>query len=254
MKSETTDEKIENAPDPAGQSRFFRWLGNLWYHYKWHIIIATFFLAVLIVALVQCNSREHTDLTVAFAGGAALTEAEQHALCGALESVMPADFDGNGKKKAELTANSIYTDEELRSMYSFYDEKTQTEMVDLSTYQGAKNYNQERFQNVTTYLMTGECAIWLVSPYVYEQTGMQNLAVSLNDLSDLLANVSYTAYDGYAVRLADTDFYRSYQAVQVLPEDTLLVLIHVAVGQTAKESTFNQCKQMYRAILQFQAK
>ena len=248
-----TDEKIENAPSPVEKSRFFRWLENLWYHYKWHLVIGAFFITVLIVALVQCNSREQTDLTVAFAGGAALTEAEQNALCAAFEAVMPDDFDGNGKKKVELTANSIYTEAELRSMYSFFDKETQTEMVDLATYQGAKNYNQERFQNVSTYLMTGECAIWLVSPYVYEQANLKTLAVSLADLSESLDGVSYTAYDGYAIRLADTRFYKTYQAVQVLPEDTLVVMIRVAVGQTAKESTFDQCKQMYRAILQFRS-
>ena len=246
-----TVDKIENAPDPAGRSRFFRWLENLWYHYKWHLIIGAFFLMVLIVALVQCNAREHTDLTVSFAGGAALTEAEQTALCAAFEAVMPSDFDGNGTKKVALTANSIYTEAELRSMYSFFDEETQTEMVDLATYQGAVHYNTERFQNVSTYLMTGECAIWLVSPYVYEQANLKAIAVHLNDLSDLLAGVSYTAYDDCAIKLADTGFYQTYQAVQLLPEDTLIVLIRVVVGETAKESTFDQCKQMYRAILQF---
>ncbi len=247
-------EKIENAPDPAGNSRFFRWLENLWYHYKWHIIIGAFFLFVLIVALVQCNSKEHTDLTVAFGGGAALTSEEQSALCAALEAVMPADLDGNGKKKVDLTANSIYTEEELRSMYSFFDQETQTDMVDLASYQGAVHYNTERFQNLSTYLMTGESAIWLVSPYVYEQANLKGLAIKLDDLSDLIADVSYTAYDEYAIRLADTDFYKTYQAVQVLPEDTLMVMIRVAVGQTAKESVFNRYRQMYRAILQFQSK
>ncbi len=248
-----TNEKIENAPDPAKQSRFFRWVENVWYHYKWGIIIGAFFLTVLIVSLVQCSSKEHADLTVAFGGGATLNEAEQHALSAALESVMPEDFDRNGKKKAELVVDSVYTDEELRRMYSFYDEETQTPMVDLASYQGAVHYNQERFRNINTYLMTGECAIWLVSPYVYEQANMKALAVKLSDLSDLLTGVTYTAYDEYAIRLADTDFYKTYQAVQVLPEDTLLVLIRVAVGQMKKESTFNQCKQMYRAILQFKS-
>ena len=248
-----TVDKIENAPDPAGRSRFFRWLENVWYHYKWHIIIGAFFLLVLIVALVQCNSKEQTDLTVTFGGGAALTEAEQKALCAALEAVMPDDFDGNGSKKVELKANAIYTDAELRAMYSFFDEETQTEMVDLATYQGAAHYNSERFQNLNTYLMTGECAIWLVSPYVYEQANLEALAMPLEDLSDLLEGVTYTAYDGYAVRLADTGFYKTYRAVQVLPEDTLIVMIRIAVGQTAKDSTFEQCKQTYRAILQFRS-
>ena len=26
-------EPIENAPDPAQKSRFFRWLDNYWYHF-----------------------------------------------------------------------------------------------------------------------------------------------------------------------------------------------------------------------------
>ena len=102
------EEKMENAPDPGKQSRFLRALDNFWYHYKWHTLIALFFAVVLIVCLVQCVSREKTDLTVSFGGAATLSEAEQNALGAALEAVVGIDVDRKGAVRSEGTRAQLH--------------------------------------------------------------------------------------------------------------------------------------------------
>lgn len=241
-------EKIENAPDPKKQSAFFLWLENIWYHYKWRILLVLFLLIVVIFSVAQCSSREKYDLVVTLAVGDPLSETTQNAFRNTLESVMPSDFDGNGTKTVALTPYSIYTEEELRAMYTYFDEEKQENRVDLSTYNGAKNYNLDRFENLSTYLMTGDCAVWFVSPYVYEQTGMRHLSVSL---AEIFGEVPSGAYDDCAIRLADTDLYRYYDAVKALPDDTLIVLTHVVIGETAKESVFADCRAMFEALVGF---
>ena len=245
------DEKIENAPSPAEHSRVYRWLDNVWYHYKWVILITLFFALVLIVCLVQCVSREKTDLTVSFAGAATLTEAEQNAFGAALEAVMPEDFDKDGTKAVTLVTNAVFTTEQIREMYSYTDEATGEKRVDSASYNGAMNYNNQRLENISNYLMTGSCAVWIVSPYVYEQANMSKLAVKL---SDVYETVPDAAYDDYAVRLSKTGFYRYFDAVKnTIPDDTLIVLIHVVVGETAKQEYYKNSEALFKAIVAFEA-
>lgn len=243
-------EPIENAPDPAQKSRFFRWLDNYWYHYKWHTIIAAFILVTIVVCFAQCSSRESYDMTVTFAGGKILNRTEQEGFGAALEAVMPADYDGNGTKMVQLVTYGIYTEEELKALYSAVDAEGKR-IVDDMAYASARKQNQDDISAFSTFVKTGECAVWFVSPYAYEQFNLAALAVPLAETfgSDLPEG----AADDYAVRLKDTAFYRTYEAVRQLPEDTLIILTQPLVyGKTAKKANYADYREMYLAILRFQ--
>ena len=101
-------------------------------------------------------------------------------------------------------------------------------------------------------MMTGECSIWLVNTSVYEAQHMtEKLAVPL---ADTFGTTPEGAYDEYAIRLGDTAFYQYYEALQVLPADTLIVLTRpYFMGASSNEQTYAQFKALYRAIVEFEA-
>ena len=49
-------------------SPFMKKLDNFWYHYKWHSLIALFFVLVITVCSVQMCTREEYDIHILYAG------------------------------------------------------------------------------------------------------------------------------------------------------------------------------------------
>ena len=242
------DEKKE-APDLAEQSRFLRWLDNIWYHYKWFIIVGVFAIVTLAVCLAQCSKRETHDVTITYAGGRTLNGIEQEGFSAALGVALPEDFDGNGTKSVQLVTYGIYTEEELIAMYS-QENSEGVRVVDQFAYSNAKKQSVDEGSAFSTFVRTGECAIWFVSPYVYEQYGMETLAAPLSDIFG--TDLPEGAVNDYAVRLGDTAFYRVYAAVRELPADTLIVLTQpIVYGKVAKDDYYEICRDTYVAIVKF---
>lgn len=227
------EEKREVKAELKSQSRFLKWLDNFWYHYKWQTLAAVFILFVVAVCVGQCSSVKKSDMTVSFGGAYTMSDAEQNAFRDVLGIVMPEDFDGNGEKTAALAMFSIYTEEELEKLYTYYDEVDETYKVDRSSLSGAIHYNTERIENLYNYVMTGECAVWFISPYVYET--MFEGKVNIVEKAEL----------------KDTAFYNYYDAVKVLPQDTLIVLTQPVMGNMAKEENYRDAVDYYHAILNF---
>ncbi|MBQ8416617.1 MAG: hypothetical protein IJX13_06960, partial [Clostridia bacterium] len=94
--------------------------------------------------------------------------------------------------------------------------------------------------------------IWLVDPYVYEYKLRSTLAVPLEQtFGDREID---GAYDDNAIRLGDTALYKHYKALQVLPEDTLLVLSKPFVyGAASNEAFYQRMVKLYRAMVEFEA-
>lgn len=240
------NEKI-HAGEIVIENRFLRWLDNYWYHYKWHTIIIGFFVVMSLFMFVQCVNREESDLTVAYAGGYTLSGGEQANISKVLGTLIPDEEEGEGHLSVLLNAYSVYTDEELRAAYT--DEKGE---LAIAAYNNAKQVSLDHFKTFSTYLMTGESAVWFVSEYVYRDCGL-DFAHIARPLSDVYGeNLPASAYDEYAIRLADTDLYRYYDALKVLPEDTLILLPHSYVwGESAKEESYRYFEALFRAIVDF---
>ena len=240
------DKKIE-AGEIAIENRFLKWLDNYWYHYKWHTIIIGFFVIMGLFTFAQCANREQGDLTVSYAGGYTLNSNERANIVKVLGSLTLDETDQEGELSILLNSYSIYTDAELRVAYT--DEKGE---LAIAAYNNAKQVSLDHFQTFSTYLMTGDSAVWLVSEYVYRDCGL-DFAHIARPLADVYGeNLPASAYDAYAIRLSDTDLYRYYDALKVLPEDTLLLLPRSYVwGESAKEESYRVFETLFRAIVDF---
>ena len=246
MPNERKEDKLE-AGEIAERSRFSLWMENFWYHYKIQAIIVMAAIFIFAVCFVQCSQKESGDLTVSFAGPYVLEGQERENFLDVLNALSPREEEGGERLSVILSTYTVYTEEELRALYT----DPETKEFDEMGFQTAKGYNIDRLKNFGSYLMTGESAVLFVSPFVYEH---QNIREKLaRPLSDLYGNALPAAsHDGYAIRLGDTDLYRYYPALQVFPADTLLVLTQSYVwGASADDATYQQFEALFRALVDF---
>lgn len=225
------------------KNKAYRFLDNFWYHYKWHTIIALFFVFVLLVCLGQCNSKDATDLTVAYAGGKTLSGNEILGVREVLSTVTPDKSERGEKMQCALSTYAIYTDEELRALFTDEDGN-----FSLEGYERAKLGSNQNAQNLQNYMMTGDSALWLVSEHVYNtMMGNKEWLVPLSELNSELS--AELIYDEYAVRLSETAFYNYYDGMKALPEDTLVLVRKLPVWKTEEDSAV--FRQMFTGIVTF---
>ena len=225
----------------------FLWFENVWYHYKWTIIVVAFFLLVAIVCFAQCATTPHKDIYITFAGSHTMVGEEQSAIERVFAELSKKAFNGDAPADG-ITSYHYYTEGELRALYT----DPETGDFDGAAFNMAKGQNTNRLKELSTYMGTGECSIWLVNTSVYEAQHMaEKLAVPL---TETFGTKPSGAYDDYAIRLGDTAIYQYYEALQVLPADTLIVLTRpYFMGASSNKETYEQFKTLYRAIIEFQA-
>ena len=225
----------------------FLWFENLWYHHKWTIIIVAFFLFVAIVCFAQCATTPHKDIYITFGGSYTMTGEEHQAVERVFDELSKNTFSEN-IPAVGVVSYPFYTEEELRTLFT----DPETGDFDGAAFNMAKGQNANRLEELSSYMMTGECSIWLVNTSVYEAQHMnEKLAVPL---AETFGTTPIGAYDEYAIRLGDTAIYQYYEALQVLPADTLIVFTRsYFMGASSNEKTYEQFKALYRAIVEFEA-
>lgn len=246
-------EKLTTGGNIVIKSRFLTWLDNFWYHYKWHVIVIAFFVFLGVVCFVQCASKPTGDMTVAFAGNYTLSGAQKESINNVFNGIAPKKEYGDGRETVILTDFSAYSEDELKSLYT--DENGD---FAVAAYNNAKQVNTENIKNFATYVQTGDSAVWLVSKYVYEY---QNLDVLSVPLSELYETAPESAVDegeigyGYAILLGDTELYQYYDALKVLPADTLVLMpkSFALWGESSNEERYQTFLQLYHSIVEFEA-
>lgn len=234
----------EEPQKPKG--KFALWLENYWYYYKFHTLVGLFIIFVVTVCCVQCATKETGDLTVTFAGSYTFQGEERQNFIDAINAVAPKDEESGEKLTLSLSNYSIYTEEELKKLYT----NTETGVLDSSAYNTAKGYNLEQLESFGTFLKTGESPVLFVNEFVFDQQNLPQISVPLSDLYG--DELPASAYNEYAVRLGDTAFYQYYAAVQVLPADTLLVLAKpFYMGATSNEEVYAKYEQLFYNIVNF---
>ncbi len=226
------------------ENRFVRWLENVWYHHNWQIVLVAFFLLVLLVCTVQCSSRETHDVNVTFAGPVDFQgKDEQLQTIQSLLTRLLQSVEGEESSSVGCPIYSIYTEEELRALYTDEDGN-----FSQYGYSGAVSANSQRMETLSSYFNTGDCSVWLVNEFTYEHLNMKDRAVPL---AETFGEAPNGAYDDCAIRLGDTELYQYYEALQELPADTLVVLMRKYIY--TNDADYAQDAKLYKAMLEFRA-
>ncbi len=219
-------EEKHNAHEVAEQSKFLRWLDNFWFHYKWQTIAALLVVILLAVTLPQCGKSGGDGITVTFAGGYVMTNEEQSGL----KSVLGA---ADGDLRVTMGQYSILTEEEIVANNTYTDPQTGEEKLDTVGRNLDRGYNQDRIRTLQSYLMTGDCGIWIVSPYVYENWFDGKIQIVENR------------------RLGDLPIFEEYGVTQFMVKacgDYRVILTRSVMGETSKDSAFEAVRAYYERL------
>ena len=233
------DPKLQGGDIQLDQdNKFLKWLDNYWYHYKWHTLIAGFFIILFVVMLVQCVTDKGHDIVVAYCGSTEFMKEQTEGVRESLGAVMPEDFDGNGERYVEFVRYLYYSEEEIEAEKVLHDDQWTI----------APAYVKQQLSDFRDFVQmsiaTNDCSVYFLSPAVYEQFTTNPFRV----LEEILDSVPTSAYDQCAVRLGDTDFYADDPALQeILPADTLVCLLTSGRPQNEK---YQNSVAMFQAIVE----
>ena len=99
----------------TSDNKVLSWLSNFWYHNKWTVIIVSFFAIIFIIGIVQMIQKEEDDTYIVIAAPTTFYGEDLSGITDTLESLMPTDINGDGKKSLYLMTYSIYSEEELKA-------------------------------------------------------------------------------------------------------------------------------------------
>jgi len=236
MEEVSQKEEKQEAGEIVVKNKFFTWLENYWYHYKWQTLVVVFFLIIGLVCFVQCGKENNEDLSITYIGNVTLDGSQQEEI----EKVFSSLLDD---KTIGFHSFSAYNEQELTAMC------TDGEKFDNLTYSTLKNTNSNNFSTFTTQYMAGQTAIFFVSPYVTTEVNVKDLAVTIDTLFE---TAPASKVNTYALKLGDLAIYKYYKALQVLPADTLIVFRAAGViGDLTDEKLYSEYKDLYYKIVNF---
>lgn len=206
---------------------------NFWYHYKWRTIGLLFLTAVLTICIAQCCRREKSDVVVLYAGPYCYSGAEFDQVKEELNRVLPADYNGDGKKQTGLVTYQVMTEEQLTEY------QDQVGLIDTSYFTGQSS-------SYSNYIMTGECTILILDENLYQKLLD---AGRLRDLREVFPELPSSAIGSYGIDFTKTALYRDSEQLGRLPKGTVLCLLRPYVmGNTGKASEYANMTAMFAAM------
>lgn len=200
-------------------------IANIWYHYKWHIIAALFFVAVVVVCTVQVANRRHVDYTVLYAGAEVVSANESATITDTLHKATKED------KSVKLI--SYYVSLQAGS--------TQ-----------AAGYAKQNLDAFDEEIKTGNAVILLLSGELYERVtegngGIISMAPYLPEV--LPEGIEFYDDSCRAIRLSSLAI-GGEAGLCDLPQDTWLCLRSaVSLANVFKKEKAEEQHALYRAYL-----
>lgn len=208
---------------------------NFWYYYKWHTLIALFFVVVITIMAVQHLGREKYDIRILYGGPAIISDTRSAEITGAFQSVLTRDMNGDGKKNVQLYDLIIMNDEELKEVNLPYilNGDTVADNIELMNFHAG----------------VSEFLIYIVDADYYQGLHDNSVFVKLDDIGV----TGGERYDDCAIYLRSLDFTKVYSVFDIFPEDTLICVRKVAYknGKSRAEKSQNNHIEFYKALVGF---
>lgn len=233
------------------ENPFLKKLSNFWFYHKWKVIIISFFAIIFAVGIGQMVTREKVDEVVIVAAPVYLDAEQGEGIDRLLSSLLPKNKDGS-LRELDVRRYIVYSEEEI-------DEANHSETNEEGRYieKIDKNSIMTEIQSFNDDLSVGECSVLFVSPYLYNElskreiSGDRDIRMTMEEVfgDDLPDGVMP---DGCGVRLGDTEIYKYYEELQVLPEDTVIcVLRSYYMGASSNKDKHAMSVELFRNIVNF---
>lgn len=155
---------------------------NVWYHYKWLILIVLVLASVIIVSVTQILQKGDPDIHVLFIGQNYITAEGRNEAEESLNKVS-TDYNGDGKLSMDLVELTVTT-------------------IPGQSYDYV--YQQDALTRFETEIRAGMSTIFIVEESFYEKIKTAGLAAPLSVVFGE-GNVPENSFDEYSFRLRDLD-------------------------------------------------
>jgi hypothetical protein len=213
-------------------------LSDIWFYYKWHILIVLFFVVFISIMVVQMVTRDKFDVRVLYAGPVILSEETKTAVTDAIGQNISSDFNGDGEINSELFDLIIMNENELLSAYE----------KGISDYFLNPSVVKDNKETLSLNAMAGEYMIFLIDADYYAPLAENSSFETL----DSMGVSAGKRYDEYALYLKSLDFAKFYTAFDVFPDDTLICVKRVSVNSKRKVIKSHEShKAFFKSITDF---
>lgn len=182
-------------------------VSNIWYYYKWMIIIAGVLVLALIIATVQLIDQKDNDIDMLYIGAGVLSVSDNGKLKDFVADYIN-DINGDGTKQVGLLELTATTDNVSR-----IDGESVT--IDYDT-------NKSVLQRFETEVRAGDALIYLCDDYYYERLKSAGVLAPLSSVLESYEMPERT-YDEYGVYLKDLGLSLA-PGFSSLPDTTIVCL------------------------------
>ncbi len=218
-----------------------KWFDNYWYHYKWTTVIVAFFLIVGIVCTVSMCTKKTDDITLVYAGRVSLSAAEADNICRAFEAECPPEIAKKGEASVGLGKYYILSETQIKDIEAETHEDGQPMRVD-------RGKNSDEYNTYYSYIQTGESAVLLLDRWLYDSLLANDRLAPLSESCG--GATPERAFSEYGIELKDTEIYKQYPVMQMLPEDTVVCILRPYVfGKSSKEKYYKLEQEMLESII-----
>ncbi len=179
-------------------------ISNIWYYYKWFILVGVCLLIMITVGLVQMFSKVAPDAFVYYVGKEGPTAKAVSDFCTDLQDLMPKDFNGDGQKKVDYK-------EDIFIMYSI-----DNDIPDGGSYVYNSTDQANIIQRFNIELAMGECVIYIMEPNLFKAN-----TAYIEPLENILGSTSDNAVLEKGFKISELSAYKS-TALSSFPDDCVI--------------------------------
>lgn len=190
------------------QNSFIKFIDNIWYHYKFIILIGIAAFIMLSFAMCQMIKKVSPDIFIYHITSQGLTAVSKDEFTDSLGEIAD-DYNGDGKVKVDLK-------EEVYAL-------SPTNVVRPNEISPTDSFNLE--------LAHGECMIYIMDKTFYE--GNKQF---MEDLDVIFGYIPEKSVDNKAFILSDLAVYRKYPVLHEFSEDSYICLRKKRVGVFGMDS------------------
>ena len=213
-------------------------LKDFWFYYKWYILIVLFFVTVFSVLIVQSVTKEKFDVRILYAGPAVLTDTQRESIKEAFSQQVDADYNGDGKKSAELFDLILMNNDELLAMYE----------KGVSDYFLNPTVIKDNKETLSVNAMAGDYIIFMIDVEYYKTLHDNGVFIPLGELGITEGQ----KYDECAIYLNSLDIAKFYTALNVFPADTLICVRRISATSSNKTvKLWEDNKNYFKLITDF---
>ena len=228
------NEKIHSEEDEIKKGSLW---GNIWYRYKWAIIIGGILLIIGIVLIVQVAMKKDDDVKIVYAGPNYIADDNTRNLLINIFSVIAKDYNDDGEVIINISSNVILNSVQITTPDEEGRKPNATQV----------GQNQQLLNTFKQQMQSGDFTIYLVDKGLYEES-LKGVFVNIDEVLGM--NIpDEIKYDDYSIYLKKTDFGSYYQGFTKLPDDTIILVLQKTVF--ANDEDYNNSIDFLKEMLSF---